>query len=303
MRRLNQVEYENTVRDLLGVDVELKDVLPVDSTAGGFDTSAETLHVSSYLLHNYLRAAERVLDAAVAGGPRPAQVKRRFDLKAATRQQGVSRQLDDGVAIFASDLSSNIQTVLWDFLTRDRGKYRFRISAYAYQSEKPVIFHVNGGTDDLGEEPYLIGYFDVPPDKPTVVEFVEQMEARRNIRHPGRHGDAGADPAAHRGGELQGAGGGLPVGRNRRPAGRFLAAAESSNAVRRHAAGAGSRQSQSPRGRLAATAGRRRGDPAKVYAAGVPSGGDRRRHQRRSSTACAPSWTRSIRSSRRCGLG
>jgi len=181
MRRLNQAEYENTVRDLLGVEVELKDVLPVDSTAGGFDTSAEMLHVSSYLLHNYLRAAERVLDAAVAGGPRPAQVSRRIDVKTATRQQGVSRELDDGVAIFASDLSSNIQTVFWSFLTRDRGKYRFRISAYAYQSEKPVIFHVNGGTDDLGVEPYLIGHFEVPPDKPTVVEFVEQMEAGRNF--------------------------------------------------------------------------------------------------------------------------
>ncbi len=182
MRRLNQAEYENTVRDLLGVDVELKDVLPVDSVAGGFDTSAEMLHVSSQLLDNYLKAANRVLDAAVAGGPRPAQVKRRIDMKAATRPQRVSRNLDDGVAIFASDLSSNIQTVLWSFLSRDRGKYRFRISAYAYQSEKPVIFHVNGGTEDLGVEPYLIGHFDVPPDKPTVVEFVEQMEAGRNIR-------------------------------------------------------------------------------------------------------------------------
>ncbi len=182
MRRLNQAEYENTVRDLLGVDVELKDVLPVDSATGGFDTSAETLHISSYLLQNYLKAAERVLDAAVAGGPRPAQVKRRLDVKAATRDQGVSRQLDDGVAIFASDLASNIQTVFWSFLTRDRGKYRFRISAYAYQSAKPVIFHVNGGTDDLGVEPYLIGHFEVPPDKPTVIEFVEQMETVRNIR-------------------------------------------------------------------------------------------------------------------------
>jgi hypothetical protein len=182
MRRLNRVEYENTVRDLLRVDVELKDVLPVDAVAGGFDTSAEALHFSSYLLANYLEAADRVLDAAVAGGPRPAQVKRRIDMKTATRRQGVSRNLDDGVAIFASDLSSNIQTVLWSFLTRDRGKYRFRISAYAYQSAKPVLFHVNGGTNNLGEEPYLIGYFEVPPDKPTAVEFVEQMEAGRNIR-------------------------------------------------------------------------------------------------------------------------
>lgn len=182
MRRLNRVEYENTVRDLLKVDVDLKDVLPVDAVSGGFDTSAEALHFSSYLLASYVEAADRVLDAAVAGGPRPEQVKRRVDMKTATRQQGVSRNLDDGVAIFASDLSSNIQTVLWSFLTRDRGKYRFRISAYACQSEKPVLFHVNGGTNNLGEEPYLIGYFEAHSGKPTVVEFVEQMEAGRNIR-------------------------------------------------------------------------------------------------------------------------
>ncbi len=182
MRRLTRVEYENTVRDLLRVDVELKDVLPVDTVAGGFDTNAEALHFSSYLLGNYLEAANRVLDAAVAGGPRPAQVKRRIDMKTATPPQRVSRNLDDGVAIFASDLSSNIQSVLWSASTGDRGKYRFRISAYAYQSAKPVLFHVNGGTNDLGEEPYLIRYFEALPGKPTVVEFVEQMEAGRNIR-------------------------------------------------------------------------------------------------------------------------
>lgn len=185
MRRLNQAEYENTVRDLLSVDVELKDVLPDDTVAGGFDTSAEALHISSYLLDNYLAAADRVLDAAIAGGPRPNQIKRRFDPRtelAGRRTNNVYRHLDDGVAVFSSDLASNIQIVFWPFLTRNRGKYRFRISAYAYQSEKPVIFHVNGGTDNLGDPPYLIGYFDVPPGKPTVVEFVEQMEAGRNIR-------------------------------------------------------------------------------------------------------------------------
>jgi hypothetical protein len=41
---------------------------------------------------------------------------------------------------------------------------------------------VNGGTNNLGEEPYLIGHFEVPPGKPTVIEFVEQMEVGRNIR-------------------------------------------------------------------------------------------------------------------------
>ena len=103
MRRLNQAEYQNTVCDLLGVDVDLKDILPVDLAAGGFDTTAETLHMSSYQLNGYLAAANRVLEAAVAGGPRPNQVKRRIDVKneAATRRYDVYRHLDDGVAIFS----------------------------------------------------------------------------------------------------------------------------------------------------------------------------------------------------------
>lgn len=184
MRRLNQSEYENTVRDLLQVDVDLTGVLPVDATAGGFDTNAESLHTSSYLLESYLAAANIVLDQAIANGPRPPLFQRRVEVRneAATKRHGVYKHLDDGVAIFASDLASNIQIVFWNFLTRHRGKYRFRISAYAYQSDKPVIFHVNGGTDNLGDPPYLIDYFEAPPGKPTVIEFQAQMEAGRNIR-------------------------------------------------------------------------------------------------------------------------
>jgi hypothetical protein len=184
MRRLNQNEYQNTVRDLLHVDVDLQGVLPVDLAAGGFDTNAETLHFSSYQLDGYLTAADRVLDAVFANGPRPAQVKRRLDPKAeiATRRKDVYRHLDDGVAVFGSDLASNIQIVFWRFLTRSPGKYRFRISAYAYQTEDPLMFHINGGTDNLGEPPFLIDYFEVPPGEPTVVEFVAELEAGRNIR-------------------------------------------------------------------------------------------------------------------------
>ncbi|MCC6511139.1 MAG: DUF1592 domain-containing protein, partial [Pirellulaceae bacterium] len=178
------VEYENTVRDLLGVDVDLTGVLPIDDAAGGFDTSAELLHMSSYQMNSYLTAANVVLDAAIANGPRPPQTKRRVDIREmpVTRRDQVYRHLDDGLAIFASDLSSNIQIVFWNFLTRQRGQYRFRISAYAYQTERPVLFHINSGTDNLGDPPNLIEYFEAPPGPPTVIEFVQQLEAGRNIR-------------------------------------------------------------------------------------------------------------------------
>ena len=46
----------------------------------------------------------------------------------------------------------------------------------------PYLFHLNGGRENLGDPPYLIDYFEVPPGEPTVVEFVTEMEARRNIR-------------------------------------------------------------------------------------------------------------------------
>ncbi|MDV6034074.1 MAG: DUF1592 domain-containing protein [Phycisphaera sp. RhM] len=184
MRRLNQTEYRNTVRDLLRVDVDLQGVLPDDSVAGGFDTDAQSLHFSSYQLAAYLEAANHALDAAFANGPRPWILDRRFDPKSesVTRRKDVYRHLDDGVAIFASDLASNIQIVFWNCFTRFPGRYRFRISAYAYQTDQPVRFHLNGGSDNLGDPPYLIDYFEVPPGPPTVVEFVTEMEARRNIR-------------------------------------------------------------------------------------------------------------------------
>src|SRR5207253_4094999 len=81
LRRLNRVEYENTVRDLLGVDIELRELLPLDGSANGFDNVGEALHVSSFLMERYLEAAEKALSVAIANGPRPPFIKKRYSLK------------------------------------------------------------------------------------------------------------------------------------------------------------------------------------------------------------------------------
>ena len=49
LRRLNRVEYENTVRDLLGINANLKEQLPEDGSADGFDNAAAANHTSSFL--------------------------------------------------------------------------------------------------------------------------------------------------------------------------------------------------------------------------------------------------------------
>ncbi|MCE9565135.1 MAG: DUF1592 domain-containing protein [Planctomycetes bacterium] len=185
MRRLNRAEYENTVRDLLGIDIELKDLLPPDATANGFDNGAEALHTSSFLMEQYLEAADKVLDAAIVNGPKPWMIKKRFDIKdekSVKATGSVYRHLEDSVAIFSSWVSANIQVTLWQFHSHFRGKYRFRISGYAFQTEKPVTFHMTAGTMQAVTEERIVGYYDVGPGKPTVVEFIEKLEPRNTVR-------------------------------------------------------------------------------------------------------------------------
>jgi hypothetical protein len=186
LRRLNRAEYANTMRDLLGVEVDLADLLPPDTSTNGFDNNAELLHTSSHLLRNYLDAADRVLDEAIASKPKPWILNKRFDIKdeRTVKPNGsVYRHVPDGVAIFAAWESANIRVTMWNFRSHVRGKYRFRISAYAIQNEgKPVTYRVTAGTLKEVTEERLVGYYSVPQDKPTVIEFTEQLEPENRIR-------------------------------------------------------------------------------------------------------------------------
>src|SRR5262249_29382883 len=68
------------------------------------------------------------------------------------------------------------------FYPSEGGNYRFRISASAFQSAgKPITFRVVVNGARLTGTSGLIGYFDAPPDKPTVFEFVRYMEPRTTI--------------------------------------------------------------------------------------------------------------------------
>jgi mono/diheme cytochrome c family protein len=185
LRRLNRAEYQNTMRDLLAVDVDLKDLLPEDTSTSGFDNSAEALHVSSFLIARYLEAADHVLDLAIANGPRPDVMDRRFSIKderTVKATGSVYRHVDDGVAIFSSWVSANIQVTLWQFGSRVRGKYRFRISGYGIQTDKSVTFHVLVGPLNAAAQQELVGYFTVPPGEPKVMEFVRLLEPQQTIR-------------------------------------------------------------------------------------------------------------------------
>ena len=60
MHRLNRAEYQNAVRDLLGVEVDVASLLPVDAASFGFDNVAGVQRMSSTLMEGYLAAAQKV---------------------------------------------------------------------------------------------------------------------------------------------------------------------------------------------------------------------------------------------------
>jgi hypothetical protein len=66
-RRLNRAEYNNTMRDLLGVDIRPADNFPNDESAYGFDNISDALTLSPVLLEKYLYAAERAVRTAIFG--------------------------------------------------------------------------------------------------------------------------------------------------------------------------------------------------------------------------------------------
>ena len=68
--RLNRAEYQNVIRDLLHLDVDVAALLPADDVSAGFDNIASVLTMSPTLMDRYLAAAQKVARLAV-GTPAP----------------------------------------------------------------------------------------------------------------------------------------------------------------------------------------------------------------------------------------
>jgi len=65
-RRLNRLEYDNTIRDLLGLKMKFSQTFPSDGGGGeGFDNNGETLFLPVILMERYLDAAEAIVDESI----------------------------------------------------------------------------------------------------------------------------------------------------------------------------------------------------------------------------------------------
>lgn len=65
LRRLNRVEYRNTISDLMGIDFRADEEFPADDTGYGFDNIGDVLTTSPLLLEKYMQAAETITARAI----------------------------------------------------------------------------------------------------------------------------------------------------------------------------------------------------------------------------------------------
>ncbi|MBM3831228.1 MAG: DUF1592 domain-containing protein, partial [Verrucomicrobia bacterium] len=86
LRRLNRVEYQNTIADLFDVHGDFTAGFPEDLREHGFDNNGAALMLSAAQLQEYMKAADFILTRAIAPAARPETKRKTFTLHDENRQ-------------------------------------------------------------------------------------------------------------------------------------------------------------------------------------------------------------------------
>jgi mono/diheme cytochrome c family protein len=127
IRRLNRVEYDNTIRDLVGLDFHPAADFPTDDVGFGFDNIGDVLALSPILLEKYLAAAEQVAERAIVTDRTDWGETRKF-APADLRRAGGERYGEEG-RILASTGEIKVRSRV-----EKAGSYRLRIRAFGQQA-------------------------------------------------------------------------------------------------------------------------------------------------------------------------
>jgi cytochrome c551/c552 len=132
LHRLNRTEYANSVRDLLGVTVDVSPLLPADDMSHGFDNMADVLTISPALMEGYIRAAGRISREAV-GDPAAQPL---------TNTYSIPRVMNQTKHVEGTPFGTRGGTVVVNDFPAD-GEYTFKLGFY-YSPTGP-LFGLNQG--------------------------------------------------------------------------------------------------------------------------------------------------------------
>jgi hypothetical protein len=194
-RRLNRLEYENSVNTLLGIKLDLAGMLPEDGSAAGFDRVGSALNISPVQIEKYLEAADAALDEALTEREKVPSKTERFTLKDCKTayvqfvrhdHYAASKDGDADLLWFATDKWVPIEP----FAAPARGHYHVRISAYstligenARRPDTPVLMGIHAGKFRTGGRgAHLVDIYSMPWEEPTVFEFTEYLEPEQTFK-------------------------------------------------------------------------------------------------------------------------
>ncbi len=127
IRRLNRAEYDNTIRDLVGIDFHPAADFPTDDVGEGFDNMGDVLSLSPLLLEKYLAAAEQVAERAIVTD------RTRWGEKKTWRGGDLRRAGGQAFGEEGRILSSTGEVKVSHTITQ-AGSYRVRVRAFGQQA-------------------------------------------------------------------------------------------------------------------------------------------------------------------------
>ncbi len=186
LRRLNRIEYRNTIEDLLGMHVAMYEELPEDARSHGFDTIGEALGMSDVHLRRYLGAAEVALGGLELHAHAPASSVRSLDIggsgggkRAISEHMWLAKE-DGTTVVFTGGLYPS--TVMDQLAITDGGPYRIRFTVAAVNAKEPISLALYAGNFRNGGDNDLLNYYDVAPGAPVTIEARCWLRAGDTIR-------------------------------------------------------------------------------------------------------------------------
>lgn len=191
VRRLNRLEYENTVRDLLDIDTPLRDILPEDDLRDGFNNQAGGLSISPVHIQQYMAAADQAIDAASVRQARPETKTHRFAFDhdaekpwSAYAHNRLQCNLHGEDLHFFLDTHIEVPVALRQFeaVTRETpGRYRIRITTESLDTTNGEDLIYSVWIAAGGKRKELLGHFDALHRKESVVELTRAFDRSETI--------------------------------------------------------------------------------------------------------------------------
>jgi len=181
LRRLNRNEFQNTLNDLFGTNLQLASLLPEDGKSGEFDNVGSSLNVSLVHMQRYMDAAEQVLDSSIASRTAPPEVTL-SEYGYANGDDGERfignkwLKLEDDSVVFFQNFGYPSGLLRESRIKEQSGYYKIRVTGYAYQSDKPVTFSLGGESYARGSEKPIFGHYSFTPGEPQTIEIEVWME-------------------------------------------------------------------------------------------------------------------------------